>query len=381
MQIVYGDGSGYHQRVRELRRASWAVVTMDAADEHEPPPTRSRLRGGIGGWFPTVPRGELSALTALLRHAGPGATFVTDCQAVADGVRACVPATLTAASCVNADLWRAVSAGLRDRDEPAAIVKTKAHRSRAAARRDAVDHEGHWWGNGAADSHAKQLAYSMVVEPNLELQWSRHRSMVTAAVKRAAAGTAWALGRWPTLERRRERCLPEGPDDGEQETGHILRRRPDGAVECTLCKQYARCEDRAARRFRREICAGSIYNRIDETHSLRVSSGVTWCSRCGGFSSRWLRSLLEPCRGRPLTATRRNILRRLNAGPAAHDPDLPAGRYPGQGSPWRRPRSPGNNGLGSGGRAAADGAKRRGCGLPPCRTPADWHLQAAAGPP
>ncbi len=71
----------------------------------------------------------------------------------------------------------------------------------------------------------------------------------------------------------------------------------------------------------RQHCGGSIYDKIDGSHALRASNGVTWCQQCGGFTSRWLRSLLEPCRGRPQTATRRNILRRLNLGlpPTAQD--------------------------------------------------------------
>ncbi len=97
--------------------------------------------------------------------------------------------------------------------------------------------------------------------------------------------------------------------------GHVLRRRQDGAVECARCRLYVRDENaRSLGRFRRQHCSGSIYDRIDGSHALRQSSGVTWCHRCGGFSCRWLRSLLEPCRGRPLTAARRTILRRLNAG-------------------------------------------------------------------
>ncbi len=314
LQVVYGDGSGYHQQVRELRRATWALATMEDASGKMAPQTRSTMRGGVSGWYPTVPRGELSALVAFLKHAGPNACFVTDCQGVADGVRMGVPASLKSASCINADLWRAVCFGLRDRDEPTRILKTKAHRSQAAAGRDEVDHLGHWWGNRAADEHAKQLAYGMTQAPNLEAVWAEHRAVVVAALKRAAVGVAWALGRWPALERRRDRVPSDCPEDGDQETGHVLRRRPEGAIECTLCKKYVRSDCRAAARFRRELCSGSILSRIDETHALRVSSGVTWCQRCGGFSSRWLRSLMEPCLGRPPNATRRNILKRLNAG-------------------------------------------------------------------
>ncbi len=316
-QIVYGDGSGYLQQVTELRRATWAIVTMEEADGNEACPQRARcsMRGVIDGWFPTVPRGELTALKQFLRFAGPGATFVSDCKAVADGVRLGIPSTLTAASHMHADLWRDVRERVLDREDPPRVLKTKAHRSRAAACRDVVDHEGHWWGNRAADIHAKQLAHRQILDPHLAPIWDKHRAMVAAVLKRAAFGVAWALKRWPTLERRAEKCLPEDTEGGDPEAGHALRRRADGAIECALCRLYVRSEDsKAIGKFRRQICGGSIFRKIDETHALRTSNGVTWCQRCGGFTSRWLRSLLDPCRGKPHTATRRNILRRLNAG-------------------------------------------------------------------
>ncbi len=316
-QFVYGDGSGYLQQVIEMRRASWAIVTMHDADEDEACPQRARclMRGVIDGWFPTVPRGELTALKQFLRHAGPGAKFVTDCKAVADGVKQGIPSTLTAAGHMHADLWRDVRAGVLDREEPPMVLKTKAHRSRAAACRDSEDHEGHWWGNRAADIHAKQLAHRLMLNPHLAPIWDEHRSMVAAVLKRAAFGVAWALKKWPALERRAEKHQPDEPEDGDPETGHVLRRRADGAVECSLCRLYVRSQDsKAIGKFRRQICGGSIFLKIDESHALRTSNGVTWCQQCGGFTSRWLRSLLDPCRGKPHTATRRNILRRLNAG-------------------------------------------------------------------
>ncbi len=191
MQAVYGDGSGYLQQVRELRVASWAMVTMADADPGEVARhTRCRMRGSIGGWFSTVPRGELTALKSFLKHAGPGAAFYTDCQAVVDGYRLGIPETLTAASSLHADLWREVRLGVRDRDDGIVVRKTKAHRSRAAASRDADDHEGHRWGNGAADEYAKQLAHRMSREPNLEGQWTAQRELAVVIMKRVAYGVA-----------------------------------------------------------------------------------------------------------------------------------------------------------------------------------------------
>ncbi len=69
-----------------------------------------------------------------------------------------------------------------------------------------------------------------------------------------------------------------------------------------------------ASKLRREVCGGSILQCIDESHALRFSCGVTWCDLCGGFASRWPRSLLLPCRRRPWSAGRRNVLRRLRLG-------------------------------------------------------------------
>ncbi len=79
---------------------------------------------------------------------------------------------------------------------------------------------------------------------------------------------------------------------------------------------------RGATRLRHEVCGGSILQHIDETHALRHSGGVIWCVKCGGYTSRWPRSLLLPCRGKPWSASRRNVLRRLLLGlpptPADH---------------------------------------------------------------
>ncbi len=68
-------------------------------------------------------------------------------------------------------------------------------------------------GNRVADSFAKQLAYDMARNPRLEPAWEEQRTLATAILKRTAFGVAWALGRWPSLERLRERCLPD-PERG-----------------------------------------------------------------------------------------------------------------------------------------------------------------------
>ncbi len=308
---IYGDGSGFLQSVKELRRASWAIIRGEhrGGDDYE---CLEALRGGVAGWFSTVPRGEITAFISFLRHSGPGARYITDCQAVADAAAMGVPGTLLNASSLNADLWRMVRDGIDDREEPPLVIKTKAHRSLAAARRDAMDHEGRWWGNNCADQCAKQLARAMAANPCLEPVWEDARETFDMTLRRIAFGVSWALKHWPELEKKKN-----GPSgihhEGDQDTGHILCRRPDGAVECTLCRRVARSEN-GARRLARETCGGSIVAHIDESHALRITGGVTWCNLCGAFTSRWPRALLDPCRRRPWPADRRNVLRRLRQG-------------------------------------------------------------------
>ncbi len=316
---IYGDGSGFLQTTRELRRASWGVVRVEG-DGAEGWRQANAMRGGVAGWFSTVPRGEILALIAFLRRSGPRARYITDCQSVFDAARMGVPDSLISAGCINADLWCRVRAGLRDREEAPVIIKTKAHRSRAAARRDEIDHEGHWVGNDLADRCAKDLARAMAENPPLEARWGDACESAAMALRRLAFGVAWALGRWPVLERK-TKPDPRGNQLDDQDAGHILRRRPDGAVECALCRRVARTS-KGGGRLRREVCGGSIIQHIDETHALRHSCGVTWCANCGGYTSRWPRTLLLPCKRKPWSATRRNVLRRLLLGlpptPADH---------------------------------------------------------------
>ncbi len=311
MADVYGDGSGYLQQTKEIRRATWAINCIERGADGEWVMTDA-MRGAVPGWFSTVPRGELHALVYFLRHAGSGARFFTDCQAVADGIMQGVPKALASAASFHADLWRQVREGVNDRGEVPVVIKIKSHRSRSAALVDDGDLR-HWSGNGFADLHAKSLAKSLIGGPHLEPAWCEPRESATMALRRIAFGVGWALLHWPELDRK---LAPRPRDDDEgddQDTGHILRRREDGGLECALCRRCGRTANGMAR-LRREICGGAIAHQIHESHVLRFTNGVTWCASCGAFTSCRPRYLLQECRRRPWTADRRNILRRLMAG-------------------------------------------------------------------
>lgn len=69
----------------------------------------------------------------------------------------------------------------------------------------------------------------------------------------------------------------------------------------------------------KEACGGNILQRMDESHSLEYTRGVTWCKACGAFTTRRPRKLLRRCDRRPRTAAQRTILNRLRAGLAPLD--------------------------------------------------------------
>ncbi len=317
-QWVCGDGSGYHQQVLEARVATWAVVKK-GRDANGKPTAAETFRGTVDGWYPTVPRGELSALNAHLRHAGPGSTYVGDCRHVLEGAEKGVPRPLTSSANINADLWRITRQLLDDHGGGVKVRKTKAHRSRTAALADADDALIHWEGNQLADEAAKSLAKAAAESLSTADAISRARSFSAQVIKRVAFGAEWAFRHWPAVDGRatRSRETDAGDDDAEDE-GHIIKKRIDGTYECTACRKTARTAA-GARRLMKEACGGDSYCKIDESHTLEHTRGITWCTRCGAYTTRWPRRLLKECDGRPRTAAQRTVLKRLRAGMAPLD--------------------------------------------------------------
>ncbi len=92
-----------------------------------------------------------------------------------------------------------------------------------------------------------------------------------------------------------------------------MRRTAVGHFECGVCRQIAYTAT-GARRMQLSTCGGAIHRSIHQTHQLRLSHGVTWCSACAAFSTRWPRQLLAACPRRPRSQAQRNVLRRLMQG-------------------------------------------------------------------
>ncbi len=310
---TYGDGSGFNQQSVESRVATWAVIRAGNGDNGNTVATET-MRGIVDGWYPTVPRGELSALNAHIQHAGLNDTYVGDCRHVLDGIEKLVPISLTSSANINADLWGETKRLLRDHGGAIAVRKTKAHRSRARAEVDLEDTLQNWLGNNLADAAAKDLARDAAISLGNAAEVDRERDLAIPVIKRVAYGAAWAYRHWPAIDGRAAR--PSDPDidiDEANDEGHVIKRRLDGTYECSVCRKTARTPA-GGRRLLHEACGGNIRHRIDETHALHHTKGITWCNNCGAYTTRWPRRLLHKCDRRPRTAVHRTILKRLRAG-------------------------------------------------------------------
>ncbi len=120
--FVYGDGSGYHQDDVGARTATWSIVRMPTDNGENMTPSVV-MRGAVGGWWPTVPRGELWSLIKFLQHCSGQAAFVGDCRYVVDGEARGVAPRLRSSASLDADLWRIVHQLLRDHGTIPNIVK------------------------------------------------------------------------------------------------------------------------------------------------------------------------------------------------------------------------------------------------------------------
>ncbi len=310
---TYGDGSGFHQSVTEARIATWAIVRRP----QDGGPPGEVMRGNVGGWFSTVPRGEMRAYLQHLNCLGPRGIYVGDCAMVVRAAAHGVPASATSSSNLNADLWRAIKNKQRDIGLDGSVaLKTKAHRSRAAA--EASPHEPleHWIGNQSADIAAKSLARLSAENSRKHDAMVSMRARAINTIHHAAVAVAWNLRVWPSLgvtkavkkKRITQRQVDENP------RGHVLVGRGHNAWECARCRKWARGAQ-GRRAILRQQCQGTIQQRAHASHRVRDGGkGIIWCERCGAHSTRFARSLLRPCVGMPTSEAQKNRWRRLILG-------------------------------------------------------------------
>ena len=279
--ITFGDGSGERQSEVDSRLATWAIVRL-TGDGH----VHSRLRGRVGGWFPTVPRAELTALVWHLRLSLIQATYVGDCAEVIRGAQSGVSAAYTSLRSFHADLWKQVAILMNDHGPGLSFVKTKAHRSRSEAAQSEDDPLFYWQGNHSADEHCKSLCKSLAADcarhkANMAQREESLAWLCHVAIASASCFKHW----WPPAK-----CRKRGTRASAQQ--HV--------------EQHA-----TSRGVRSPKETASLAH---STHHLAESSGFVWCCKCGAHAWRVLRALKRPCVGAPRSATYERLLKRFRAG-------------------------------------------------------------------
>ncbi len=184
---TYGDGSGYRQRLRRGRVATWAATRID--DEGT---VTEGLRGVVEGYFSTVQCGEILPLIGHLLYAGLGAACVGDCQHVLDAARYGVPPRLLSARSANPDLWAVVNRLLLDHGAFMPLVKVTAHASREAAVAMGTSARD-WKGNSAADELCRSLARDIAGNDALANSLADRRAAYENVFRRVLFVAQWAL--------------------------------------------------------------------------------------------------------------------------------------------------------------------------------------------
>ncbi len=320
---IYGDASGVGTKGKAPRVITWSAVQLGAGHGvlgcDSLPPVAQRTRGVLGGWFPSVPRGELMALIKSLEGSCVPIMYVGDCKAVIDGVANGVHEGLTSSKSPMADLWKRVQWLVRDHGQGVGARKVKAHRSRQRA----FDEGGaggllDWHGNDSADQFAKQLARSRWRDmEDAERERELHQDFVRQQIHRTAIVFAIAQKHMddagiPKVVRPAKRNMRRQP---KTECGsHMLHYDTfHRAWACSRCRLIANTA--ASRRtLAQRQCKGEISDLIPASHRIQFSAGVLWCCRCGAFTTRLPRALRRECPGRPPSASAANVLKRLLRG-------------------------------------------------------------------
>jgi hypothetical protein len=307
----FGDGSGLRQDQSELRVATWAVVRL--CDPDPDSNVASAVSGNVGGWFPTVPRAELSALIWHLRSALAPATYVGDCKSVIDGILHGVSSRLTGARGLHADLWREAARLLKDHGCALSFDKTKAHRSRQAAEESVDDPAWYWAGNGAADHHAKKLCHSMA---DKDKRVTAEKVVMEESVlwlSRIGFAANWCFQHWPAARRQRRTLGDQGSWKSQRVGGHDLVENRPGKWRCVSCAAYAE-GSAGLQRLRRDSCRGTVASRAHHSHRLIESGSTIWCCVCAAHARRVPRALKRQCLGAPRSQSYIAVLKRLKHG-------------------------------------------------------------------
>ncbi len=307
----FGDGSGYNQDDKIRRVATWSLITQGSTNAGALE-IQSMVRGSVPGWASTVPRGELCAYMEFLRVAGPAASFIGDCKVVIDAATSGVPKAWTSARNINADLWREALRLQRDRDTLPPAIKIMSHRSRTSAEEGGMTAVRWWSGNQHADACAKHLAKRLATAPEDEESKVVTPEAVAEILTRIGITAAWNLKVRSAVMRKlpRKQTTSRAADAANP---HDIRPRLTGGWDCRRCRGWA-CGKAGLRALRARPCLEVVSEQVHPSHVMNLDHGVSWCSNCGCYTTRWPRELRRECKGRPSGEAQSNVLRRLTSG-------------------------------------------------------------------
>ena len=295
----FGDGSGVSPFGGDSTRCGFSVVQTKGGNGSFS--LAVCLLGPLPGIIQSTPAAEATAFLYYLRYANDKKTmvFYSDCQWVVDCFHR-GPSCCTGALHVHADIWRQIWRINDARTHRVICAKVKAHASAA----DMAAGYDQWLkeGNSYADAGAKLGRSRHPREPDLEKKACKAYVLVQM------------LGRF--IARSCAESMRAG-DDVPPHDRNLKKIRKEVCREKTRSPKHAIVEDNE--RFRCLWCLKSAATsealktaKCSQAggHNLWRSSGITICSRCGGYSQFSTRLLGAECTGTAV-GSRKHWLKRV----------------------------------------------------------------------
>ena len=237
-------------------------------------------------------------------------------KSVIDGILHGVPARLTGARRLHADLWREAARLLKDHGCALTFDKTKAHRSRQAAEESVDDPAWYWAGNGAADHHAKKLCHSIADKDQRATAEKIVREESVLWLSHMGFAANWCFQHWPEARRQRRTHGDQGSRKSQRVGGHDLVEHRPGKGRCVSCAAHA-AGSAGLQRLRRDSCRGTLASRAHHSHRIVESGGTIRCCVCAAHARRVPRALKRQCLGAPRSQSYIAVLKRLKRGLSA----------------------------------------------------------------
>jgi ribonuclease HI len=337
-QVYFTDGSGGpHSSVPSIRRCGYGIAVLKPAKNS---PAEHEFSWGAFAVLPgrkqTVPRAELEAIVAVLRHHKHG----TEVRVVSDSelnVKLYLAGPAAGARTVNSDMW-AEFWQLHCNFRLVDIAWCKGHAGESELRTGRISLH-HLVGNSCADALAGRAAQLAMVGPNDSLAVLWARGTAVALQKRFVAVLAFYLQDLPPKVPRPAPVGRLGPLAVALASMHKLQHvgtRP-WCIRCGTGEPILKSEAKAWHaacvpslaflEVVQTFCPGPPrllrvvakdlrafgFAAVHGSHKLLAFRGLLVCERCGKYCSAWPRHLQSRCPA-VLSASAAGVLSRVKRG-------------------------------------------------------------------